>query len=54
MKIGNLYAEISLLSGTVIFGKSRNKKKKRRIELLYEILKQLILKKKFDEKRYII
>jgi hypothetical protein len=35
----------------VIFGNSRSRKKKRRIEVLFELLKKLILEGKFEENK---
>jgi hypothetical protein len=45
----NLYAEITLLSGRVIFGNLRNKKKRRRLEVLFGLMKEMVLGNKFEK-----
>jgi hypothetical protein len=47
----NLQAEISLLNRIFVFNKSRSKKMMRRIKIIYELLKSLIMKKDFDENK---
>jgi hypothetical protein len=47
----SLYPEITLFNGEMIYGNLRSKKKKRRIEILYELLRKLILEKKFEENK---
>jgi hypothetical protein len=44
----NLYAIINLLSCKVTFGCSRSKKKRRRLEVLYNLLYRLMLKNRFE------
>jgi hypothetical protein len=44
----NLYAEITLLSGRVIFGNLRNKKKRRSLEVLFILVKEMVLRNKFE------
>jgi hypothetical protein len=44
----SIYAEIALLSGNVLFGNLRRRKKRRKIEILFDIMKNSILKTKFE------
>jgi hypothetical protein len=51
----NLYAEISLLSSKVMFGCSRSRKKRRRLEVMYSLWYNLVLKNKFkSNKLYLV
>jgi hypothetical protein len=44
----SLYTKVSLFGNNVINGNSKIKKKRRRMEILCELLKKLILEKKFE------
>jgi hypothetical protein len=47
----SLYAEVAILSGNIIFVNLRNKKKRKRVEILYNLLKNQMLEGKFEVER---
>jgi hypothetical protein len=51
----NLYPEVALLSGKVILGYLRSRKKRRRLEILFSLLQNPILNNRFEwDKLYLI
>jgi hypothetical protein len=51
----NIYAEIKLLSGNVVFGQIRSRKKRRKLEILFEVMRNTILKNNFNvDKLYVM